>query len=146
MTHVYVDINTQCTHSYRENVEWGSWEDSYYNSFDGVFLEPKEYNKKVPVDFEVNKGDTVFVVWAEWSTGDSFGHSNRGQTEVIHVFKDEKLADEAVRILENYPGDNFDDWKVKFQSDSGQEMSYFRSWLGYFDSLDKIHVEIARVE
>lgn len=153
MTHLYVKIEKHCVHSYREDREWGSWEESYRNSLEGVSLDKDHYYwaNSCPVDFEVKKGDVVYVIWAEYSSGDSFGRGERNSTDVVHVFMNKDLAREAYQSLLNTPvkehdKDWYDSWNAKFMSDSGEEIIYHRPWLGYFDSLDEIHVEEAIVK
>lgn len=146
MTHLYVKMNPRCIHCFYEDREYGSWEETWTNSLEGVHIEDNVLCEKVPVDFEVVKGDIVYVVWCEYSSGDSFGSGTRNRTEVIHIFKDKDLAWDAYRILEGPDGEGYDNWTVKFKSDSGKEMSYHRPWLGYFDSLDSIYVEEAIIE
>lgn len=148
MTHLYVSIDSKCIHSYYEDCEWGSWEETYTNSLDGVSLDKDRFYcpESAPIDFEVVKGDIVYVVWCEYSGGDSFGSGTRNHTDVIHIFKDKDLACDAYRILDGSDGEGYNNWTVKFKSDSGEEMSYCRPWLGYFDSLDEIHVEEVIVE
>lgn len=147
MTHLYVKMNSRCIHSHYEEREYGSWEETWTNSIEGVRLEDNVFCEKVPIDFEVAKGDIVHVVWCEYSSGNSFGHGDRNHTDVIHIFKDKDLAWDAYRILDGSgKEEDYDKWTVKFKSDSGEEMSYCRPWLGYFDSLDSIYVESAIVE
>lgn len=154
VTHVYVDIDKQCTHSYYEPVQWGAWEESWVNHFGSVHVDSQKAlaaysHESVPVDYEVKSGDIVYVVWAEYSSGNSFGWGKRNNVEVVHVFKDKDLAWDAYRAL-NAPikkdNDYYDSWSVEFKTDSGKDMPYHRPWLGYFEHLDCIHVEEAIVE
>lgn len=148
MSHLYVKIDSQCTHSYYEDREWGSWEETWFNTFGGVSLDKERYfyPESVPIDFEVAKEDIVYIVWAEYSSGNSFGSGDRNHTDVIHIFKDKDLAWDAYRILEGSDGEGYSKWTVKFKSDSGKEISYCRPWIGYFESLDSIYVEEAIIE
>jgi hypothetical protein len=143
VTEVYVRINDICTHSFREDRDWGSWEETYMNSLGGVYLNKDCYGESVPVDFEVAKGDIVYVLWAEYSTGDSFGRGVRNATDIVHVFKDESKAWDAYRILMDV-GEK--DRSGKFISDTDKEVPYYCPWLGYFEELDALHVEAAIVE
>jgi hypothetical protein len=148
MTHLYVKIISNCIHSFYEEREWGSWEETWENHLDGISLDKDRfyYPESVPTDFEVAKGDIVYVVWAEYSGGNSFGSGDRNYTDVIHIFKDQDLAWNAHRILESPVGEEYKNWTIKFKSDSGKEISYCRPWLGYFESLDDVHVVQAIVE
>jgi hypothetical protein len=71
-------------------------------------------------DEECNIGDKIYLVWATYSTGDSFG-SDGGQYELLSVTKDKQTAEEK----EAYYG-NIDDFSVP--------------WIGYFESLEGIHI------
>src|SRR5574343_553946 len=99
MTELYVKIDSVCTFSEYENAQYGSWSKSWSNRFYRASMHKIDYDESVPIDFEVSEGDLVYVVWAEWSYGDSFGLASRGRTEVIHIFKDYELALKAKEAL-----------------------------------------------
>jgi hypothetical protein len=143
--YLFVRINDICTHSYREDRDWGHWEETYMNNLESVSLDKDRayYSESVPVDFEVAKGDIVYVLWAEYSTGDSFGRGVRNATDIVHVFKDENKAWDAYRLLMDV-GEK--DRSGKFVSDTGKEVPYYCPWLGYFEELDALHVDTAIVE
>lgn len=153
MTHLYVKLYQVCSYSHYEDDEWGSWEEFWVNSFGGVSLDKSlfYYPEEVPIDFNVSKGDVVYVVWAEYSSGDSFGYGEGKYVDIIHIFKSKDLARDAYQSLLNtsvkeHDKDWYESWIVRFKSDSGEEIIYHRPWLGYFDSLDEIHVEEAIVK
>lgn len=152
MTHLYVELGKVCTASYYAPEEYGEWSETWDNEFRAVYAEDGWDREKVPVDYEVKQGDIVYVVWAEWSSGNSFGRDHNGHTDVVHVFKDKDLAWDCYRALMGDPkskskgwDEHFESWTAKFLLDSGKEMPYHRSWLGYFDDLGEIHVEEAMV-
>lgn len=148
MTDLYAKIKSICTHSHRGRGSYAKWSESYSNSFEYVSLEKDEFGvDKVPVDFEVSEGDIVYIVWAEWSSGDSFGRSDSGQSEVVHIFKDADLAFECLEILKKNQSkhDPYLGREVSFKTDSGKEINYYRPWFGYFESLSGIHLETSKV-
>ena len=66
-------------------------------------------------------GDKVWLVWAQYSTGDSFG-CDGGRYELCGVFSDSAAADAEVSRLQSV-----DDYSVP--------------WNGYFENLDFIKAE-----
>jgi len=139
-----VRISQYCDHS--ENIshgdgEWDfSWEESYSNSFESVVKTDKYPDITALHDFEV--GDQAFLVWAEWSTGDSFGHGDRSHVEAFALFKNSEDAYAYAHALEHAP----DGKKFKFVSSEGQVFeNIYMPWHGYFESLDNIHVETVTI-
>lgn len=95
----------------------------------------------IVVGAEVKPGDTVYVLWAEYSTGDTF-HSESGCYEVIAGFVSEELAEKNAqqarlrRLDQNYSG-----WNMDIELDDGTMFGYFIPWLGYFERLEQVHVD-----
>ena len=82
----------------------------------------KEYRyDTLPVDFDVKPGDTIYLLYALYSTADSFG-SDSGNYELLEVHQH---IDKA-RLRENYYKNSKD---------------YSLPWIGYFDSLDELRIE-----
>jgi hypothetical protein len=103
----------------RESEEdYGDWYEEYYNFFKSVKITTKipDFVTKLPL----KPGDDVYVVWVEWTSGNSFGSSNCGQTEVLAVFKDYTAAAELesfIRDSEHYE-EVVNSWRVtKYQAD-----------------------------
>ena len=90
LTGVSIDINGSLTDSYRSDEPYGDWSESYYNFLGEVTL--SDNHPDVVTNLDIRPGDDIFVVWAEWSTGDSFGNANCSQTEAFGVFKDYESA------------------------------------------------------
>lgn len=77
------------------------------------------------VNFEPKSGNTVYVVYVRYSTGDSFGHTN-GEWSIIDILDSMEHAN-----------------KLKESIDSGE---YERNnghapWTGYFESLESSNIE-----
>ena len=143
MSKLYVKIKSVCTHSEGPDEAYGPWESSHINTFKYVTRDCNrdDFLESVPIDFEYNNRDEVYVIWAEYSTGDSFGMASCGSTEVVHIFKNYDLALKAVEALKTKNCG----LPVEFESDSGKVITYCRPWIGYFESLDEIHLETAYV-
>lgn len=129
MTDLYVEFSRKLMKDYQEDKQWGSWSKEYINMFKGVYNSPSKHRKleRVPVKFEVNDLDRVYVVWAEWTSGNSFGFGKGMCVEVMGILKEE---DEAYAMKDRLERN---DWPYKLP------------WIGYFESLDEIHVDRARI-
>lgn len=82
----------------------------------------KNQYKAVPLTFNPVRGQDYFIVYYIWSTGDSFGHSERYGCEVHGVYQ---TFDEAEAERERLS-------KVS---------NYSVPWNGYFESLDTLEVK-----
>lgn len=106
MTLVYVQHRTICVHDERGEgpyVEWSS--DNVFN-VDGVVLNPSYrwgYDA-IQIAPNVRDGDTVWVLWYVYNSGDSLG-SETGQGEILWVFADENIANTALVTLQANGGE-----------------------------------------
>lgn len=145
-----VDISVYGGDSYDNDGDGHYNNSSYSNYFEGVSIGHPPYDEPIP--FEVLEGDDVYVLWAEWSTGDSFSHSHNGSTEVIAIFKSYKKAKEAREAIENYkrPENIIDNWEAAnlthFINEIGEKQSFYIPWNGYFESLGGIHIDKVTVK
>jgi hypothetical protein len=83
--------------------EYGDWYEEYYNFFKSANIATNMPD--VVTKLPLKHGDEIYVVWVEWTTGNSFGSSNCGQSEVLGVFKDYNAAAELesfIRDSEHY--------------------------------------------
>lgn len=140
----------RCTHSTREPVEYGSWSESYSNSIDKLIEKTTTYPDVVSLH-DLQSGDRAYVVWVEWSTGDSFGRGECAQMEVLGLFKTyedaEVLKDAIEATEENYSRTSFESDQSAYwvKTPDGQIFtSGWAPWLGYFESLEGVHID--RVE
>lgn len=155
-----VKIDSYCDYSEREDVEYGDWSESYTNSFDGVVKKTDQYPDVTSI-FDIQPGTKVWVAWAEWSSGDSFGRADNGYTEVLGIFLDKYAAEELRTHIINGGNQGEADRqnpgkrkkKVKnpegygIRTSDGQWFeSGFAPWSGYFERLTDIHIESATVE
>lgn len=75
----------------------------------------------LPIDFSATVGDEIWLVWAKYSTGDSFG-TDGGKYELCSVFQDEQSARKEEKRLE-------------------EVTDYSVPWTGFFEDLDYVTVE-----
>lgn len=140
---VPVTTHTQNLGGRIEGDEWSA--DSYSNTnyLDGyATIDRGEKNSYwdnfVVVGAEVNPGDIVYILWCEYSTGDTF-HSESGRYDLIAGFKSAELAHKNAQRARGSRDEN--GWDMKIELDDGTEFTYHIPWLGYFESLEALHVE-----
>lgn len=80
-------------------------------------------------DLPVQPGDTVYVVVATYTTGDTFG-SDGGQTQILDAFVDPDEAAELAGVAKEADQYSFEH--------NGQ--NYRPAWIGYFEHLDDMSV------
>lgn len=136
-----VNIEKSRDHYEHDGEQFGAWSASSSHSIDTVVLKTTEYpDITSSIDFQM--GDIAFVVWAVWSSGDSFGHESGASSEALGIFKDAKAAFELKNFIESKKWN--DDHTLDFKTSDGQQIkSNWVGWSGYFESLD--YVEITTV-
>jgi hypothetical protein len=145
MSSLHVELYKRLLHSVYSSEPYGPWEETWENTLGNVYKSDRLIwnTERVDVDYEPKVGDIVYVLWVEYSSGNSFGRGVRNYTDMIHVFKDNDKAWEAYRLLKDSEDHNY---SVTYETDTGKQVPYYRPWLGYFDQLDEIHVEERIVE
>jgi hypothetical protein len=102
-------------------------------------------NCDLVVGAEVEPGDIVYIVWAEYTTGDSFG-TDYGQYELIAAFVDEEKAKKCAKACKDFEENqnstylDSDRYSLKVELDNGQTYTVHVPWTGYFESLERVHV------
>lgn len=140
-----VEIKQSCIEDYHDGQPYGEWGSEYSNSFGGIRQATKD--DKYPTifaPFEAKRGEDVFVVWYEYSTGDSFGHSTRGSTDVAGVFKDLESAKSLKKAIENHKEEE-GSFSFEHTTPDGQKIELCASWTGYFEHLENVHIECVEV-
>lgn len=99
------------------------------------------YSKKFEVD--AKPGDIVFVVVVVYSTGSTFGR-DEGNSQAVGVYKDpaqaKKVAQAIERNSEHTHSNNYNPPRDYTIEVDGEEI-YCGSWVGYFESLERVVVE-----
>lgn len=83
---------------------------------------------------KVFPGKEYILLYAVYSTGDSFGHDQGAEIEFIELFTDAKDAKELEMLLRHSEGNS-----VFFN-----RMKYYIPWNGYFDHLDSLEQHVVR--
>ena len=148
-----VVIESECYHNERSDEVYGDWEERYTNSFKKVTLVNDNWSPDVTALHDFKAGDLVYLVWLEYSSGDSFGNSDRGNVESIALFKNKEDAEKLKEALENRdkehdPNVGYNErYSFEFQSSEGEQIKYsYCPWKGYFENLDDVHIEECLIE
>lgn len=120
-----VQVETYNIGGYDPEDSWSrdSTEGSCYVT--GATIVEKDGYDTLGVEEDISRGDTIYLVWAEYTTGDSFG-SDGGNYELLEVFIDKQMAWDRVSYWEN-----ISDYSVP--------------WNGYFEYLDGVRVSALEV-
>lgn len=107
--------------------------------------ENRYYDLTVPYYPEDNT--TYYVLYAVYTTGDSFGQDPGRGVEFIGFYTKDQLdvAEENMREIEVDDGKRNENWNVTLKTPDGQKtFKQHCGWKGYFESLD--YVDIAGVQ
>lgn len=108
----------------------------------GVRLTDRYFDVVLPTTYDPSK--PLFLLWANYNTGDSFGH-DRNQTEWIDIFQDEQKANEAAATLAKCTDRNYSNYSGTYIRDDGTSCTVHLPWLGYFESLNDVIVTPVRL-
>lgn len=139
---LFVQYTSICLDSYREDREYGDWSETYDFNVTGVNQTSRAQwsglagrEERVNVSFDADVGDTVYVLWMTYSTGDSFGHGS-GYGEILWVFKNEEVAKYAL----NQVNECVEEYSIKFKDDDGNVIEFSNPGSGYFESVDSLTI------
>ena len=113
-----------------------SWSKSCSNALQMVSVE----DNYPDVVSTVAPQDVAYIVWAEWSTGDSFGHGYCTEAEAFGVFNCHDSAKELAKELRRIAKEDIEE--LDFTTQDGQEFK--QGWVafaGYFEKLENVYVE-----
>jgi hypothetical protein len=140
---LFVQYESICTDSYREEREYGDWSESWNFEVKGVCATSRgrwsglAYDEdKMNVGFTAEPGDPVHVLWMTYGTGDSFGHGD-GYGEILWVFKDANVARQA---LESWQ-DHREEYTITVKDETGRDIELTNPGSGYFESVNSLQVE-----
>ena len=141
-----VEINNYCEEYEPAQELYGSWSESYSNSFTSIHKSVKDNFPDIVSDLNIQPGEKVYVVWLEYSIGDSFGWADRGRTESIAIFLEYDDAEKLQKELETKTEFEFsvgeDSNRILFQTSYGEILDiYTGTWCGYFERLNNVWIE-----
>lgn len=105
--------------------EWDNGETSRTWTIPNSFDVTKKFGyTSEPLSFTPVPGNDYFMVYAIWSTGDSFGVYGQAHCEAFGIFES---YEEAAKKL--------------FRLQNPTKKDSYRPWKGYFESLDKLDIQ-----
>ncbi len=109
----------------------------YYNKLSAVFKTDK--HPDIVSSLDIPAGTKAYLVWAQYTTGDSVCQSVGGGVEPLGIFLDLEAAKEMQKCLEILPEKSSHDYSLKTRD--GQEYQFpYIPWFGCFNSLDDIEI------
>lgn len=132
--YAFIDFRctTEVTRERDPNDRWSGEDTSSDWSIPDTFkITSEERYGAEPLKFEPKKGKDYFVVYAIWSTGDSFSRSHRANCECFGVYETYEEAEKREAELKNPEPKKHD-----FSPKSG-----WLPWYGYFESLDETGIK-----
>lgn len=140
---LFVQYESICIDSYREDREYGDWSDTWSFDVKGVCASSRgrwaglAYDEdKFNVGFEAKAGDAVHVLWMTYSTGDSFGHGD-GYGEILWVFKDADVARQALNTWK----EKSEEYSITIKDETGKKIQLSNPGSGYFESVNSLQVD-----
>lgn len=128
------------------NQEYGQNDDSDFHSTNSSFYYEfiknndeisSENWETINIDYDPNKYKKLYLVYATYSTGDSFGHQAGAEIEFFDLYPDEEMANEAKKQIQF----RSDEEQLCYVSSNGTGVKIGNPWNGHFESLDYINIE-----
>lgn len=138
-----IKIDRHCIQDYHDGQKYGEWKSEYINSFHSITRVKNEDYGDIESSLDLKEGDKCWVVWVEYSSGDSFGQGVRNDVAECGVFISEEAALELKNAIENFHSETFG--SLNLTTSDGQKHCMYPIWTGYFEHLDEVHVDLACV-
>lgn len=141
--HLETESWTEVTREADPEDSWGADDTSTSWSIKGISLSDSDSQHALPADFAVEVGDTVYVVYAIYSTGDTFHRADGEYLEVLSFHKNRETAykNEASLNGRRDRGSAGNDFQMTIEFDNGKKVQRHCPWDGYFESLDSVSVD-----
>ena len=131
------DVYSEVTRHADPDDRWDA-DDTYTSHSIRGFKVVKGYYD-LAVGFEPSYDKTYFLLYATYSTGDSFSH-HEGEIEFVDLYEDENVAYENLRRLQQLEAG----YSAKLLHENGEEYIFNVPWVGYFESLSDLEVTAIR--
>jgi hypothetical protein len=157
---VYVDDDYDADRAAED--DWYRANTSTSRYLNGIRLAPVNSDGKLvgycdlTVKGPLEVGKSYWLVYTEYSTGDSFGHDENSRVEYHELYDSETKAKAALALLEagdkiaddgkwtysSKPKDKDDYWTTHILTNEGERLPVSKSWNGYFESLNGHRAEM----
>lgn len=138
-----VKIDSKRIYYYRSPEKWGEWKSEYLNQAPDciTIVDHSSEECDVITELEFNHGEIAYLVWVEWSSGDSFGIGINSQTEPLGLFKDRKSAEELKEeILKANEKKTHDHIILKTSDGQSFNIYIYPDWHWYFERLENVYI------
>jgi hypothetical protein len=131
---LFIEFSSICSRDYHSGERYGKWETINHPKFEKISRN-KEFIKKwnfesFKVSDEVFNSQNLYIVWVEYSSGNSFGRS-KGEYKVAAITE---IPQEALNIRDSIV-DNV------FNTKHSKSVVLYARWDGYFESVTAVHIE-----
>jgi hypothetical protein len=111
-------------------------------SHDILGLELTNTYYDLDTEFPIELGVNYYLLYAIYSTGDSFSH-HEGKIDFIQLYKTASKAEDARKILLSPRQE--DKFSATIKTESGKHLQMHIPWDGYFESLTNLNIEEVRL-
>ena len=120
-----------------ENDEWDRGSTSTDRYIRGISMGRDKSGETMTVSFKPEAGKWYYLVYTEYSTGDSFGHDNNSRVIFHDLYTTRESAEEAIEGLSTPLKRKKSDWHNMYRItlENGKEVDVYPSWEGYFEDL-----------
>lgn len=131
---VIADIREYYTREPNDDDQWDNGETAADISIQGVEFAERYFDVALPREYDASK--PLFMLWANFDTGNSFGRQ-RNKFEAVDIFQNRARAEAAQRTLT----DTEEGQSASYVRDDGTTIQYSCPWHGYFECLNYLEVE-----
>jgi hypothetical protein len=142
---VLYDVYTTNMGGYDPDDRWTRDSTDADTTINGLIIVDKYFDTVCQDD--ISDGDQVGLLWATYSTGDSFGNDG-GQCEFIQVLPLTKmhiLSQNAETIMSANESKSYSSSSVKLLDAYGETYTLGCPWYGYFENLQSVDIKVLTV-
>lgn len=140
-TDLYVKYNSDkyTTREADADDEWDRGNTTSKHVLEYISLAAESAYSTVTYPGEVKVGEKIYLLYAVYSTGDSFGHDEDACIELISVHKNLDVARFNYETIKNNTDKRYD-VQLELSQDNGQTWKMSPPWNGYFESLSYLKI------
>ncbi|WEM34355.1 hypothetical protein [Xanthomonas phage X1] len=140
-THVRIDYDEHryVTRAGSPDDRWDRDDTAADISINGIEIVSEAGYRDLSVPFDVDINKSYILLWADYNTGDSFGH-DRNYVEFIDLFETIERAQAARKALEEGTS-----YTRSYVREDGTGVSTSIPWAGYFESLNELRLDVVSV-
>jgi len=131
----------------QEDDNWDRGDSSTDHNITGFRAAPEETSRyyDLIVPYEPEFDTTYYVLYAVYTTGDSFGYDSGAGIEYIGFYTKDELAVAKANLHKIETNKNTEGFSIKLKTpDGGKTFDQHTPWVGYFESLD--YADITSIE